>query len=94
MRILNKLKWSKKAACFITQDHRSRDQDSMTYMMKELELELPTLQSRDEVLAIPSEAYLTPVKNKRRVCVSTNFVTRHQLIHDNCCKPKTGNTFI
>ena len=85
----------------------------MTNMLKELEL--PTLQqrrkenrlgflykiSRDEVPAIPSEAYLTPVRNKRRVkaknfenCVSSNFVTRHQLLHENCYKPIAGNTVI
>ena len=106
-------KIQRKAARFITQDYRSRDPGSMTNMLKELEL--PTLQqrrkenrlgflykiSRDEVPAIPSEAYLTPVRNKRRVkaknfenCVSSNFVTRHQLLHENCYKPIAGNTVI
>ena len=72
-------KIQRRAARFIKQDYHSRDEGSMTRMLKELGL--PSLESRRKenrlcfmykisnnlVPAIPSKDYLTTVVNKRRI---------------------------
>ena len=56
--------------------------------------------SNNLVPAIPSSDYLTPMRNKRKItakrfddCDATNFVNRHQNLHDKCYNlPSTNST--
>ena len=89
--ILKLEKIQRKAARFITNDYRSREEGSMTNMLENLEL--PTLQTRRKenrlcflfkianglVPAIPPETYLTAIKNKRKIKAKTfeNFQTNN-----------------
>ena len=103
-------KIQRRAARFIKQDYHSKEPGSMTAMLKELEL--PPLEERrkenrlclmykisnDLVPPIPSDEYLTRVRDKRNIqknrkyndYVTTNYVERHQRLNTNCYTvPKT-----
>ena len=101
----------RQGARFITNDYKSREVGSMTKMLEELDLK-PMHQRRKDlrltflykiveglVPAVPSEDYLTPQRNKRRItertftdCVSTNAVSKYVSNNSRCFVIPQGRT--
>ena len=101
----------RQGARFITNDYKSREVGSMTKMLEELDLK-PLHQRRKDlrltflykiveglVPAVPSEDYLTPQRNKRRItertftdCVSTNAVSKYVSNNSRCFVIPQGRT--
>ena len=79
------------------------DQDCLTYgqMKQKPAVTVQLFSCSSTHYYIPSNEYLTPVRNKRKIkakvydnCVTKNFVSEHQNLNDNCFTTISSNSTI